>query len=157
MNNKADEVLTLVGEKLKFSNPEDAHDVTGKNIAGKLRTLDPMMRIYAEKIIYDALFEAQLGTLNRYARIEIPQIPDQNSPNSAVNNSITDKSIHNIPGTSSPLFFQGTEQNVEHVYQNLQPAQSRLFSISNLIDENQPYKNGQETPGNDVGEFLYFK
>ncbi|KAL4152806.1 hypothetical protein QTP88_000639 [Uroleucon formosanum] len=59
MNNKFDEVLTLVGEKLKFSNSEDAHDITGKNIAGKLRTLEPMMRIYAEKIIYDALFEAQ--------------------------------------------------------------------------------------------------
>lgn len=104
MNNKADEVLTLVGEKLKYSNPEDAHDVTGKNIAGKLRILNPMIRIYAEKIIYDALFEAQLGTLNRYARIEIPQIPEQNAPKSATHNSINDKSIH-ISGTSSPLFL----------------------------------------------------
>lgn len=106
MNNKADELLTLVGEKLKFSNPEDANDVTGKNIAGKLRTLDPMMRIYAEKIIYDALFEAQLGTLNRYARIEIPQISDQNSPKSAVNNSITDKSIHNSQVHHRHCFFK---------------------------------------------------
>jgi len=156
MNNKADDMLTLVGEKLKFTSPEDTHDVTGKNIAGKLRTLDPMMRIYAEKIIYDALLEAQLGTLNRYARIEISPMPEQNVPNSEVNNLITDKSIH-ISGTSLPLFLHDTEQNVEHVYQNLQPAQSRIFSISNLIYGDQSYKNLQETPGNDVGEFLYFK
>lgn len=84
------------------------------------------------------------------------QYQKKNATNSAVNHSITAKSLH-ISGTSSLLFLHDTEQNVEHIYQNLQPAQSRIFSISNLIDEDQSYKNGQETPENDVGEFIYFK
>lgn len=69
----SENILQLVGDKLKQSRAEDEFDIVGKNVAEKLRKLDPTMRIYAEKIIHDALFEAQLGTLNRDAHIIIPQ------------------------------------------------------------------------------------
>lgn len=68
-----DSILQVVGEKLQQSRPEDEFDIVGKNVAQKLKKLDPNTRIFAEKIINDALFEAQLGTLNRNAYLFIPQ------------------------------------------------------------------------------------
>ncbi|XP_071054690.1 uncharacterized protein [Onthophagus taurus] len=69
-----DSILQVVGEKLQNSRAEDEFDIVGRNVAEKLRKLDPNMRIIAEKLINDTLFEGQLGTLNRYAHIIIPQV-----------------------------------------------------------------------------------
>lgn len=110
------------------------------------------MRIYAEKIINDALFETQLGTLNRYAFINIPSIPENQAPK-VINNSINEKVIE-ISAASSPLDLHDGEQSVENIYQTLQPTQSHFFSISNLLEEHPSNKNGQETPDNDMGDFF---
>ncbi|KAJ3654791.1 hypothetical protein Zmor_013954 [Zophobas morio] len=48
---------------------EDEFDLLGRLYANKLRKLERAQRIYAEKIINDALFEAQLGSLNRHCRL----------------------------------------------------------------------------------------
>ncbi|EEZ99902.1 uncharacterized protein LOC655346 [Tribolium castaneum] len=48
---------------------EDEFDLLGKIYASKLRKLEKAQRIYAEKIINDALFEAELGNLNRQWRL----------------------------------------------------------------------------------------
>ncbi|XP_046686535.1 uncharacterized protein LOC124372212 [Homalodisca vitripennis] len=44
-------------------------DAFGKNVAQKLRLLNNEQRIYAQKIINDALFEAELGGLTRFATV----------------------------------------------------------------------------------------
>jgi hypothetical protein len=41
---------------------KDATDAAGKVYAEKLRSLDVKQRIYAEKLISEVFFEAQLGT-----------------------------------------------------------------------------------------------
>lgn len=44
-------------------------DIVGKNVAAKLRQLPPTQRIFAERLINEVLFEAQLGTLTRDCRL----------------------------------------------------------------------------------------
>ncbi|XP_071053516.1 uncharacterized protein [Onthophagus taurus] len=71
-NDNTESLITLVTEKLKKTE-EDEFDIIGKNVAEKLRKLPTNIKLFSEKIINDCLFEAQLGTLNRHAYIEIPQ------------------------------------------------------------------------------------
>lgn len=58
-------VLSLIAERMNSSRPEDEYDIIGKNIAAKLRRLPHSQSVYAEKLIYDVLFEAELGNLNK--------------------------------------------------------------------------------------------
>jgi hypothetical protein len=44
-------------------------EITGKNVAPKLRILTNEQRIIAEKLINDVLYEAQLGSLTRNSRL----------------------------------------------------------------------------------------
>lgn len=44
---------------------EDRYDMIGRNVATKLREIPNKQRIFAEKLINDVLFEAELGSLNR--------------------------------------------------------------------------------------------
>ncbi|XP_021701701.1 uncharacterized protein LOC5576860 isoform X2 [Aedes aegypti] len=53
------------------NNGEDRHDAFGRSIAFKLRALSDEQRIYAEKLIIDALHEAELGNLNKYCRLQL--------------------------------------------------------------------------------------
>lgn len=55
-----DKVLETVGEKLSQLKREDQFDIFGRNVAAKLRSLPQEQRIYAEKRINDALFDAEL-------------------------------------------------------------------------------------------------
>ncbi|XP_062541975.1 uncharacterized protein LOC134209974 [Armigeres subalbatus] len=50
---------------------EDRHDAFGRSIAFKLRALPDEQRIYAEKLINDAIYEAELGNLKRHCRIQL--------------------------------------------------------------------------------------
>ncbi|XP_012938663.1 uncharacterized protein LOC101861586 [Aplysia californica] len=56
---------------LRLLNPanDDEHDNFGKNVAHKLRRLTTEQQIYAEKLISDVLFEAQLGSLTRSSSV----------------------------------------------------------------------------------------
>lgn len=62
---ETDQVMHLLGEKLKSTRSEDELDIVGRNIANKLRNMPHDTRILAEKFINDVLFEAEMGTLNR--------------------------------------------------------------------------------------------
>jgi len=44
-------------------------EITGKNVASKLRILTKERRIIAEKLINDVFYEAQLGRLTRNSRL----------------------------------------------------------------------------------------
>lgn len=68
-----DEVLGLISKKLREDKEDDECDIVGKNIAAKLRKLSPEMKMYAEKVINDILFEAQLGNLSRYSSVTTPR------------------------------------------------------------------------------------
>lgn len=48
-----------------FKTPENESDILAKGWAIKLNRLPPDQRRYAEKIINDTLFEAEMGTLTR--------------------------------------------------------------------------------------------
>lgn len=65
----SDQVLVDIGKKLAEKREEDRFDVFGRNVAQKLRTLSNDQRIYAEKVINEALFEAELGCLTRNASV----------------------------------------------------------------------------------------
>lgn len=61
---------------------EDEFDVTGKHIGNKLRNVTRDQMIFAERIIMDVLYEAQLGTLNRSSKLQVNQeIPAQQDNN----------------------------------------------------------------------------
>lgn len=51
---------------------EDQHDAFGRSVAWKLRRLPHIQRIFLEKLINDAVFEAELGNLSRYCRVVCP-------------------------------------------------------------------------------------
>ncbi|CAH1396348.1 unnamed protein product [Nezara viridula] len=61
--NTAEEMLGLAAEY--FNTPESESEVVAKGWAMKLNRLSPDQRLFAEKIINDTLFEAQLGNLTR--------------------------------------------------------------------------------------------
>ncbi|KAL1513132.1 hypothetical protein ABEB36_002592 [Hypothenemus hampei] len=50
---------------------EDEFNVSGKNIANKLRNLPPDVAIVTEKLLMDVLFEAHLGNITQHSRISI--------------------------------------------------------------------------------------
>jgi hypothetical protein len=62
-------VLSLIKDRLQDLGKEDMFNITGKNVASKLRILTKEQRIIAEKLINDVLYEAQLGTLTRNSRL----------------------------------------------------------------------------------------
>jgi hypothetical protein len=74
----SDNMLSLVISRLRDTKQEDKFDVIGKNIVSKLRSLPNDLRIYAEKLTNDVLFEAELSNLTT-KRLDITdhQYPQQ--------------------------------------------------------------------------------
>jgi len=62
-------VLSLVNDRLQDLGKENMFEITGKNVASKLRILTKEQRIIAEKLLSDVLYEAQLGSLTRNSRL----------------------------------------------------------------------------------------
>ncbi|XP_061721020.1 uncharacterized protein LOC133527845 [Cydia pomonella] len=56
----------------KRTEVDDEYDAIGINVAAKLRTLPPNMRILAEKLINDVLFQAQMHGLSSSTVISTP-------------------------------------------------------------------------------------
>ncbi|XP_047492143.1 uncharacterized protein LOC125041327 [Penaeus chinensis] len=63
-------VLNSTTERLHLKT-EDDFDITGKHVASKLRIVSQDQRIYAERLIAEVLFEAQLGNLSRECKLII--------------------------------------------------------------------------------------
>jgi hypothetical protein len=62
-------VLSLVKDRLQDLGKEDRFQITGNNVASKLRILNNEQRIIAEKLINVVLYEAELGSLTRNSRL----------------------------------------------------------------------------------------
>ncbi|GLV46160.1 hypothetical protein CBL_02876 [Carabus blaptoides fortunei] len=71
VDEQADEVLTMVGERLRNNGTDndDAFNIFGKHVAAKLRTLPKQTKLYTEKLINDLLFEAEMGHIDRNTKI----------------------------------------------------------------------------------------
>jgi hypothetical protein len=65
---RCDEVLDLIAKKLQSSN-EGKFSAYAKYIAQKLETLPKEIAIYCQGVINEAIFEAQMGSLNRTSRV----------------------------------------------------------------------------------------
>ncbi|KAL4717009.1 hypothetical protein ACJJTC_001870 [Scirpophaga incertulas] len=94
---EVDHTISVIGKRLMESN-EDRHDVFGRNVAHKLRNLPNDQRIFLEKIINNAIFEAEMGNLNKNCCVHVPA---QTSLNVAVN----------PPRTSIPKSHVSAQQN----------------------------------------------
>jgi len=73
-------VLSLINDRLQDLGKEDMFEITGKNVASKLRILTKEQRIIAEKLINDVLYEAQLGSLTRNSRLIVNKLHGYTSP-----------------------------------------------------------------------------
>lgn len=69
-----DQLISFAMKKLTSS--EDEFDSFGKVVAAQLRLLDSDQRIFARKIINDALYEGQLNQLSHKSRIVSFQCDD---------------------------------------------------------------------------------
>lgn len=64
-----DQVLTVIKDKISGMRDEDQCDIFGRSVAANLRDLPKEMKIYAQKLINDVIFNAQLGKLNERSQI----------------------------------------------------------------------------------------
>jgi hypothetical protein len=78
LNNKSNELIDLTTHTLKTfcaspteNKAEEEFDIAGKKFANDLRFLDPLQRVFVEKIVSDAVYFGKLGKLNEYASIQL--------------------------------------------------------------------------------------
>ncbi|XP_074027710.1 uncharacterized protein [Leptinotarsa decemlineata] len=153
---EADEVLTMVGERLRNQKADDAFNIFGNNVAAKLRTLPRQTRLYTEKLINDLLFEAEMGNIDKHTKIVT-------SVNTSTNSNDTNNSCHTYlpsneyphPATHRPVQhqvhpssqrptdtqFPMTPTPQQHLYQNLEtssPTSQYNSNISTFYGTYQP-------------------
>jgi hypothetical protein len=75
---RSNEVLNLVATKLQSS--EGKFSACGKHVAQELESLPNKMAMFCRRIFNEAIFEAQMGTLNRTSRVVTdPHYPQSTS------------------------------------------------------------------------------
>lgn len=87
MTTTADELLTTIGRKLEApENLADEFDAVGKSVACKLRRVSETStrtRVFAEKIINDVLYYAELGYINENSHFALNR-PAEAQSNSSI-------------------------------------------------------------------------
>lgn len=68
---------SLMSERLRYDITDDEFNIAGKHIASKLKVLSWDQKLYAERLINEVLFEAQLGNLSRDCKL-VTQKSSQN-------------------------------------------------------------------------------
>ncbi|XP_066153390.1 uncharacterized protein [Euwallacea fornicatus] len=117
---------------------EDRYDLLGRTIAIKLRTLDNRQRLFAEKIINDTLFEAEMGTLNNHSsRGCSPSTGNiQQYERDCYNHSSTTFSPIFVPSpTPSPTSTASSPNSLLLQQSNIQP---HSYSQSSQYTQQQP-------------------
>lgn len=59
-----EQLVTVIGERIQNTPLEDQYDHFGKSLAAKMRNITNTQRIYAEKLVNDVMFAAELGHLS---------------------------------------------------------------------------------------------
>lgn len=121
---EVDYTISCIEKRLSEAKREDKHDGFGRNLAHKL--LPNKQRIFAEKLINDAIFEAELGNLNRNCCIHVPtstssniiavnpctSLMPLNTPEISTENISCESSIY-IPPTQSVAFKENIVLNYD--------------------------------------------
>lgn len=130
---EADEVLTMVGERLRNQKADDAFNIFGNNVAAKLRTLPRQTRLYTEKLINDLLFEAEMGNIDKHTKIVT-------SVNTPTNSNDTNNSCNTyLPSNEYP--HPATYRPVQHqVHLSLQRPTDTQFPMT-PTPQQQLYQN----------------
>lgn len=87
---KADAIFEKISKRMDDPGPSErkkqAHDDFGEYVAEKLRSMQPTMIPLCQKLINDAIFYGELGSLNITSKIETDVLPAQSrtSPNPAM-------------------------------------------------------------------------
>lgn len=104
-----------VGEKLSQIKCEDQFDIFGKNVAVKLRALPHVHRMYAEKKINDALFDAELAAFQEQS------MNNHSAPTNSftVSGGNSQNVVPNLSGTNTPT---GNLTNLNNFYCNYNPT-----------------------------------
>ncbi|KAL1488110.1 hypothetical protein ABEB36_015068 [Hypothenemus hampei] len=160
IDTKTTELMAVVGKKLNDIdiNKKDLFDIFGQHVANKLRTLCKEQNIFAQKLINDVLFEAEMESLTRNCRVlrepqnftggpgrqqnSWPQtthfqyVPNQFSQTSYSQPTV----IQHIPNATmqQPMSSQiGLQQNIS---EQIRPAQHQI-----RVDNIQESTQGSET------------
>ena len=72
--------MSLINDRLQDLGKEDMFEITGKNVASKLRILTNEQRTVAKKLINNVLYKAQLGSLTRNSRLIVNKPHGYTSP-----------------------------------------------------------------------------
>lgn len=65
------DALQIVGKKLTSMKEDDTYDIFGKYVADRLRKINPEQYKFAQKLIGEVMFEAEMDSLNRYSKIDL--------------------------------------------------------------------------------------
>ncbi|KAG8248857.1 hypothetical protein J6590_032431 [Homalodisca vitripennis] len=121
-----DKVLETVSEKLSQLQREDQFDIFGRNVAAKLRSLPQEQRIYAEKRINDALFDAELHAFQQNS-MTIRQNLASN-PITTTRQTIYQQPPAYRPQTQMPGNQSFTVNDDTNDHQQQRPQQQNLFT-----------------------------
>ena len=127
-------VLSLIKDRWQDLGKEDMFEITGKNVASKLRILPTEQRIIAEKLINGVLYEAQLGTLTRNSRLILSEPHGYTSPVvhlHYVTEPLTVGSAQHSNRATQPA----DGQSAQHSYRATQPADGQSAQHSYLATQ----------------------
>ncbi|VVC39605.1 Hypothetical protein CINCED_3A001302 [Cinara cedri] len=69
-----DDLLSVQNHLKRPASQDDRYDIFGKGVALKLRDLNKTQRLLAEKMINEALFEAEMGNLTMLHKVMTPTL-----------------------------------------------------------------------------------
>jgi hypothetical protein len=98
---RCDKVLDLVAKKLQ-SSKEGKFSAYAKYIAQELETLPKEMAMYCQRVINEAIFEAQMGSLNRTSRVITE--PLYSIPPQQLTDQLTTSHISTVESSAGQFF-----------------------------------------------------
>lgn len=81
------ETMKVVGEIIESVKGDDPFDIFGKHVADRLRAVKQNQVKFAQKLISDVLFEADMESLNRFSKLSgtFDQTPQYSSQPTGIN------------------------------------------------------------------------
>lgn len=144
------DALQIVGKKLTSMKEDDTYDIFGKYIADRLRKINPEQYTFAQKLIGDVIFEAEMDSLNRYCKITgNNDLGNQNYQQGQRYRPQTSNFYNDQRGLGQEPFFQPQTTNFNtdlrgQVQQSF-PPQTSNFYIEPLPRGQQPFQPAQTT------------